>query len=90
MKANVKTKENIDKALVTRQKALVAKAKGQGISYCISLWINEGEKAGVYDKQGYLNWIKGITGAEDANYDILIQINSAVSSSKDWNMLKAI
>ena len=90
MQAGIETKANINKSLEINQKEMVAKAKGKGISDCLGLWTDATEKAGDFDKRGYLNWIKQIKGVEDPNYDNLIQINSAVNNNKSWIILKGI
>ena len=56
MKAGIETKAKLNKSLDINQKELISKAKGTAMSGCFSLW-NAGERAGNYDKSGYIQWI---------------------------------
>ena len=89
LQAGIDTKAKINKSLDVSQKEMISKAKGQAMSDCIILWKNT-DKAGDYDKKQYMNWIKSVTSVDDANYDVLVQINSGINNNKDWSVLQGM
>ena len=89
LEAGIQTKTRLNKSLIAREKVVVSTAKGKAMSDCLISWPN-GEKAGDYDKIGYMNYIKSIQDAEDEKYSIIIQINAALDASMDWLILKGM
>ena len=89
MQSGIATKAKLGKSLEVHQEEGVAKAKGAAMSSCFMLW-KAGETAGIYDKQGYLDFIKTVKGVDDPNYNKLVQINSAVNNNKDWIVLQGM
>ena len=89
MNKGIETKDKINKSLDAHAKKEVSTAKGKAMADCIILWKVD-ENAGNYNKKQYIDWIKSITNADDPKYDILVQINSAVNSVKDWTILQGM
>ena len=89
MAAGIETKAKINKSLDVNARKVVSTAKGKAMADCIKIW-KVNEKAGQYDQKGYMHWIKSITDVDDPNYDMLVQINSAVDNSRDWVVLQGM
>ncbi len=90
LEVGIQAKTNLNKSLISRQKAVVDGAKGKAMADCFVLWQND-EKAGDYGKAEYIDYIKSIQSEEDAKYSNIVQINAAVGNGpKSWEILKAM
>ena len=81
----------LNRSLVAKEKEIVSKTKGKAMSNCLIYWPKQGQKAGEIDKKGYIAYIKSVQSADDAKYDKIIQINSAldnVDNKEKWSVLK--
>ena len=89
MKSGIDTKAKINKTLEARAREKASKAKGTAMADCFVLW-KEREKAGSYDKSGYLDFIQSVSGIDDVKYDKLVQIKYAVNNNKSWSVLQGM
>ena len=87
MKQGIETKKDLRKAMKAKEKAVISGAKGKAMAHCFQHW-NGQNKAGDYDKKGYLQCIKSIQDEDDPKYDNIMQINTAVEIGKDWDTLR--